>query len=142
MKKEKRYDIQFTVNIYKKKLYISHLAAIALNISQAAMVLFGDRTLIEINAKDKKLIEQYPVYDIDSMLNSFVPPAKDAESIKVNKKDCFNFDGMTFISLSKLQIKNKYNLRFSLPAIKMFGTYYILCGKQKDINTRIVLRPE
>ena len=142
MKKEKGYDIQFTVNVYKKKLYISHLAAIALNISQASMVLFGDRTLIEINAKDKKLIEQYPVYDIDSMLNSFMPPAKDAEIVKVNKKDCFNFDGMTFISLSKLQIKNKYSLRFSLPAIKMFGTYYILCGKQKDINTRIVVKPE
>jgi len=49
---------------------------------------------------------------------------------------------MTFISLSKLDVKNKYSLRFSLPAIKMFGTYYILCGKQKDVNTRIIVKTE
>lgn len=137
-----KYDIQFTVNIYKKKMYISHLAAIALSLQQSTMLMFGDRTLIEVGAKEKNRIAEYPVYDVDSVLKVFVEPDKTAQVIKVNKKDCFTFDGMTFISLSKLQIKNKYNLRFSLPAIKIFGTYYILCGKQKDINTRIVVKPE
>ena len=138
------FDIQFTVIIYKKKYYISHIAALALNgaLQDAPTVIFGNRMLVEVKQKDRHLIKQYPVYDMDSMLQSFLAPDKDATVHTINKKDCFTFDGMTFISLSKLQIKNKYNLRFSLPAVKIFGTYYVLCGKQKDVNTRIVIKPE
>jgi hypothetical protein len=144
MSHENKYDIQLTVIIYKKKYYISHLAAIALGdkLSETTMMNFGNRSLVEIKAKDKHLIKDYPVYNMDSMLQSFIAPDKATTIHKINKKDCFTFDGMTFISLSKLQLKNKYNLRFSLPAIKIFGTYYILCGKQKDVNTRIVINPE
>lgn len=138
------YDIQLTVIIYKKKHYISHIAALSLSetIPNAPMMTFGNRILVEVDAKYKHLIKDLPVYDMDSMLKSFLEPDKAAEVHKINKKDCFTFDGMTFISLSKLQIKNKYNLRFSLPAVKIFGTYYILCGKQKDVNTRITIKPE
>jgi hypothetical protein len=138
------YDIQLTVIIYKKKYYISHLAAIALGDKFCAdtMIMFNNRTLIEVKPKDKHLIEEYPVYNMDSVLSSFLAPDKKAEVHKIIKKDCFTFDGMTFISLSKLPIKNKYSLRFSLPAVKIFGTYFILCNKQKDINTRIVIKPE
>ena len=138
------YDVQLTVILYKKKSYISHLSAIALGekLETANMLLFGTRSLVEVKPKDKNLISQYPVYDMDSMLQSFIEPDKKAEVYKVNKKDCFKFDGMTFVALSKLKMKNKYSLRFSLPAVKVFGTYYILCNKQKDINTRIVVSPE
>lgn len=138
------YDVQLTVILYKKKTYISHLSAINLGekLEAAGMLMFGSRSLIEVKNKDKALINQYPVYDMDSMLNSFVVPNKAAEIYKVSKKNCFTFDGMTFVPLSKLPMKNKYSLRFSLPAVKIFGTYYILCGKQKDVNTRIVVIPE
>lgn len=138
------YDIQLTVIKYNKKTYISHLSAMAMGeqLQNTSIIQFGPRSLIEIKPKDKHLIAAYPVYDMDSMLQSFVAPAKIVESYRVAKKDCFTFDGMTFIPLSKLQIKNKYNLRFSLPSIKIFGTYYILCNKQKDVNTRIVVIPE
>lgn len=138
------YDIQLTVILYKKKYYVSHLAAITLSdkLQVTNVILFNNKPLIEIKAKDKHLIKDFPIYNMDSVLQSFVDPNKDVEIQKINKKDCFIFDGMTFISLSKLQIKNKYNLRFSLPSIKIFGTYYILCGKQKDVNTRIVIIPE
>jgi len=138
------YDIQLTVILYKKKYYISHLSAIAIGdkLSTSSILLFNNKSLIEIKPKDKHLIAEYPVYDMDSMLQSFLEPDKTAEVHKVSKKDCFTFDGMTFISLSKMQIKNKYNLRFILPSIKIFGAYYILCGKQKDVNTRVVVKPE
>jgi len=138
------YDIQLTVILYKKKQYISHIAALALSesLQDASLLTFGNRLLIEVKPKDRHLIAEYPIYDMDSMLQSFIEPHKTAEVHKINKKDCFTFDGMTFISLSKLDIKNKYNLRFALPAIKIFGTYYILCNKQKDVNTRIVVKPE
>jgi len=138
------YDIQLTVIIYKKKHYISHIAALSLKepLQDAPLLTFGNRILIEVKPKERHLIADFPVYDLDSMIQSFLDPAKTAEIHKINKKDCFTFDGMTFISLSKLQIKNKYSLRFSLPAIKIFGTYYVLCGKQKDVNTRIVVKPE
>lgn len=138
------YDVQLTVLIYKKKYYISHLAAIALGekLDNTTMIQFGNRTLFEVKPKDRHLIAEYPVYDIDSMLQSFVEADKKAEVYKVAKKDCFVFEGMTFISLSKMKMKNKYSLRFSFPALKIFGTYYVLCGKQKDINTRIVVIPE
>ena len=138
------YDIQLTVIIYKKKHYISHIAALSLKepLQDAPMLTFGNRILIEVKPKERHLISEFPVYDMDSMLASFLEPAKTAEKYKTSKKDCFTFDGMTFISLSKLQIKNKYSLRFSLPAVKIFGTYYILCGKQKDTNTRIAVIPE
>ena len=106
------------------------------------MLMFGNRSLVELKNKDKALVADYPVYDMDSMLNSFVNPDKSAEVYKVNKKDCFKFDGMLLIPLAKLSMKNKYSLRFSLPALKIFGTYYIVCGKQKDVNTRIVVIPE
>ncbi len=137
------YDIQLTVIIYKKKRYISHLAAIAIgeSLELGNTMLFGNRTLIGVRDKDKHLLAKYPVYDMDSMLNSFLMPDKSCEVVEVPKKDCFVFDGMTFISLSKMKTKNKYSLRFSLPAVKIFGTYYILCGKQKDVNTRIVVKP-
>jgi len=137
------YDIQFTVTQYKKKLYISHLAALAIMPSQqATMLIFGNRTLVEVKPKEKHLIEKYPMYDMDSVLQYFVEPTKETKVYKVNRKDCFEFDGMIFISLSKLQIKNKYQIRFSLPFVKIFGTYYILCGKQKDVNTRIAVITE
>lgn len=138
------YDVQLTVIIYKKKYYISHLAAIALGekLESTSIMQFGNRTLIEVKPKDRHLVSGYPVYDMDSMLQVFVTPAKTAEVYKVAKKDCFTFDGMTFVSLSKMKMKNKYSLRFSFPAVKIFGTYYILCGKQKDVNTRIVVIPE
>lgn len=138
------YDVQYTVIIYKKNLYISNIAAIAIGdqLQFGNTLMFGTRTLIGVKQKDKALLAKYPVYDMDSMLQSFIEPDAKATVHKINKKDCFTFDGMTFISLSKLQIKNKYNLRFSLPSIKIFGTYYILCGKQKDVNTRIVIKPE
>jgi hypothetical protein len=138
------YDVQLTVIIYKKKYYISHLAAIALgeSLESTSIMQFSNRTLIEVKPKDRHLIAEYPVYNIDSMLQSFVEPDERAEIYKVSKKDCFKFDDMTFISLAKIKIKNKYSLRFSFPALKIFGTYYILCGKQKDINTRIVVHPE
>ena len=138
------YDVQLTVIIYKKKYYISHLAAIALGekLESTSIMQFSNRTLIEVKPKDRHLIAEYPVYNVDSMLQSFVKPDKNAEIYKVNKRDCFKFDDMIFISLAKINIKNKYSLRFSLPALKIFGTYYILCGKQKDINTRIVVHPE
>ena len=139
------YDIQLTVILYKKKYYISHLAAIALadKLQVNTMILFGTRSLIEVKAKDKALITEYPVYDMDSMLQSFVDKsAFPKEVIKVKKKDCFQFDGMTFISLSKMELKNKYSIRFSLPAVKIFGSYYILCGKQKDVNTKVVVISE
>jgi len=144
MAKHNEYDIQLTVIIYKKKYYISHLAALTFGdkMPEASLVVFGNRSLIEIKQKDKDLIKNFPVYDMDSMLNSFLEPDKSATVLKINKKDCFTFDGKTFISLSKLKIKNKYNLRFSLPAVKIFGTYYIVCGKQKDVNTKIVIIPE
>lgn len=138
------YDVQLTVITYKKKTYISHLAALAIGdkLDSPVMLMFGNRSLVEVKNKDRHLVAQYPVYDMDSMLQSFVEPAKNAETYKISKKDCFKFDGMTFIPLSKLQMKNKYSLRFSLPALKIFGTYYILCGKQKDVNTRIVVNPD
>ena len=138
------YDIQFTVILYKKKTYISHIAAMSLKepLVDVPMLTFGNRMLLEIKAKHKNMITNFPVYDMDSMLQSFIEPVKTAEVYTVNKKDCFTFDGMTFISLSKMQMKNKYSLRFSLPALKIFGTYYILCNKQKDVNTRIVVKPE
>lgn len=136
------YDIQFTVIIYKNKTFISHLAAIALGLQQSTMLLFGTRTLVEVNTKDKAKIADYPVYNMDSDLKAFVAPHKTAEVVKVDKKECISFEGMTFIPLSKMKQKNKYSLRFSLPAVKLFGTYFILCGKQKDINTRLVAKPE
>ncbi len=107
------YDIQLTVILYRKKYYISHLAAIALGekLQTTNIILFGNRSLIEVKPKDKHLIAEYPVYDMDSMLQSFIEP--DLKTVIVhttNKKDCFTFDGMTFISLSKLKLKNKYNL--------------------------------
>lgn len=138
------YDVQLTVIIYKKKYYISHLAAIALGekLESTSIMQFGNRTLIEVKPKDRHLVAEYPVYDVDSMLQTFVPADKSAEIYTVNKKDCFVFDGMTFISLAKMKMKNKYSLRFSFPALKIFGTYYVLCGKQKDVNTRIVVIPE
>ena len=138
------YDIQFTVIIYKKKHYISNIAAIALGdqIQLGGVLLFGNRTLIEISYKDKKLIEKYPVYDLDSMLQSFVEPIKPVTENIVSKKDCFAFDKMLFIPLPKLKTENKYRLRFSLPTVKIFGVYYILCDKQKDVNTRIIVKPE
>jgi hypothetical protein len=138
------YDIQLTVIIYKKKQYISHIAALSLSesLQDTSILTFGNRLLVEVKPKDKKLIAHFPVYDMDSMLDSFVPADKNAEVLTVSKKDTFTFEGMTFISLSKLDVKNKYSLRFSLPAIKMFGTYYILCGKQKDVNTRIIVKTE
>ena len=138
------YDVQLTVIIYKKKYYISHLAAIALGekLESTSIMQFGNRTLIEVKPKDRHLVAEYPVYDVDSMLRTFVAADKSAEIYIVNKKDCFVFDGMTFISLAKMKMKNKYSLRFSFPALKIFGTYYVLCGKQKDVNTRIVVIPE
>ena len=138
------YDIQLTVILYSKKYYISHIAAMSLSkpLIDTSMLNFDKRLLIEIKPKDKHLIANWPVYDMDSMLQSFIEPDKDAMIYAVNKKDCFTFDSMTFISLSKLKIKNKYYLRFSFPSIKIFGTYYIQCGKQKDVNTRIVINPE
>lgn len=138
------YDIQFTVIIYKKKTYISHLAAIALadKIQTTNTMLFETRFLIEVKAKDKHLIKDFPIYNLDDVLQSFIEPDKSATVYKAAKKDCFVFDGLTFIALSKLQIKNKYYLRFSLPSIKIFGVYYVLCRKQKDVNTRIVVIPE
>ena len=138
------YDIQFTVIVYKKKSYISHLAAIALGtkLESTSILPFANRSLVEVKPKDMKLVSKFPVYNMDSMIQSFVPAEKNAEVHKVSKKDCFTFDGMTFISLAKIKMKNKYSLRFSLPALKIFGTYYILCGKQKDVNTRIVIIPE
>jgi len=138
------YDIQLTVIIYKKKHYISHIAALSLKepLQDAPMLTFGNRILIEVKPKERHLISDFPVYDMDSMLASFLEPTKPFDKHTAVKKDCFTFDGMTFISLSKLQIKNKYSLRFSLPSIKIFGTYYILCNKQKDVNTRIVVIPE
>jgi hypothetical protein len=138
------YDVQLTVIIYKKKYYISHLAAIALGekLESTSIMQFGNRTLIEVKPKDRHLVAEYPVYDVDSMLQTFVSADKSAEIYTVNKKDCFVFDGMTFISLAKMKMKNKYSLRFSFPALKIFGTYYVLCGKQKDVNTRIVVIPE
>ena len=138
------YDVQLTVIIYKKKYYISHLAAIALGekLESTSIMQFGNRTLIEVKPKDRHLVAEYPVYDVDSMLQTFVSADKSAEIYIVNKKDCFVFDGMTFISLAKMKMKNKYSLRFSFPALKIFGTYYVLCGKQKDVNTRIVVIPE
>ena len=138
------YDVQLTVIIYKKKYYISHLAAIALGekLESTSIMQFGNRTLIEVKPKDRHLVAEYPVYDVDSMLQTFVAADKSAEIYIVNKKDCFVFDGMTFISLAKMKMKNKYSLRFSFPALKIFGTYYVLCGKQKDVNTRIVVIPE
>ena len=144
MPQDNKYDIQLTVIIYKKKYYISHIAALALAVppNNANMLLFGNRILIEVAKKDMSLISQYPIYDLDSMLKSFIEPATGAEVYTTERKACFVFDGMSFVSLSKLKIKNKYNLRFSLPTIKIFGTYYILCGKQKDVNTRIIVKPE
>ena len=138
------YDVQLTVIIYKKKYYISHLAAIVLGekLESTSIMQFGNRTLIEVKPKDRHLVAEYPVYDVDSMLQTFVSADKSAEIYTVNKKDCFVFDGMTFISLAKMKMKNKYSLRFSFPALKIFGTYYVLCGKQKDVNTRIVVIPE
>jgi len=138
------YDVQLTVILYKKKHYVSHIAALSLgeSLQDTAILAFGNRILIEIKPKDKHLIKDLPIYDMDSMLNSFVPADKAAELIKVNKKDCFPLDDMQFISLSKMPMKNKYSLRFSLPHVKIFGTYYILCGKQKDVNTRLFIMPE
>jgi hypothetical protein len=138
------FDIQLTVIIYKKKKYISHIAALSLSepLKDAPIVVFGNRMLVEVKPAYKHLIEGFPVYDMDSMLQSFVEPDKTAEVCKANKKDCFEFDGMTFISLAKLNSHDKYRLRFSLAAVKIFGTYYILCNKQKDVNTRIVVKPE
>jgi hypothetical protein len=138
------YDVQLTVIIYKKKTYISHLSAITLGdkLTAPTMVMFGNKTLVEIKPKDKHLVKDFPVYDMDSMLESFTAPDKGAEIVKVNKKDTFVFDGITFISLAKLNAKDKYRLRFSLPAVKIFGVYCIVCGKQKDVNTRIVIIPE
>ena len=137
------YDIQLTVIVYKKKRYISHLAAIAIGdkLEFGSTLLFSNKTLLEVKPKDKAAIEKYPLYDMDSMLQSFLDPDKASTVVEVPKKDCFTFDGMTLISLSKMKVKNKYQLRFSLPAVKIFGTYYILCGKQKDVNTRIVVKP-
>lgn len=138
------YDVQLTVILYNKKTYISHLAAIALGekFESSSIILFSNKSLIEVKAKDKHLVKDYPLYNMDSVLQSFVEPKKSAAVYKVNKKDCFKFDGMTLVPLSKLPMKNKYSLRFSLPAVKVFGIYYILCGKQKDVNTRIVVIPE
>ncbi len=138
------YDIQLTVIVYKKKTYISHLAAIAIEASldDTSLIQFGNRTLIEVKQKDKKLIKDFPVYDLDAMLLSFTTPDKSAEVFSVPKKDCFQFEGMIFVPLSKIKMKNKYSLRFSLPAVKIFGTYYIQCNKQKDINTRLYIKPE
>lgn len=138
------YDIQLTVIKYKKKTYISHLAAIAIEASldDTSLIQFGNRTLIEVKQKDKKLIKDFPVYDLDAMIQIFENPDKSAEAYLVPKKDCFNFDGHLFVPLSKIKIKNKYTLRFLLPAVKIFGTYYIQCNKQKDKNTRIFIKPE
>jgi len=139
------YDIQMTVILYKKKYYISHLAAIALGdkLQPTSIMLFGNRSLIEIKPKEKHLVKDYPVYDMDAMLQSFVEPIKPLKNTyKIDKKSCFVFDSMTFVSLSKLNIKNKYSLRFELPAIKIFGAYYILCGKQKDVNTKNIIISE
>lgn len=139
-----RYDIQLTVIIFNKKSYISHLAAIAINanLEETSVLHFANRTLIEIKQKEKEKIKDFPVYNLDTMLESFVKADKNAEVISVPKKDCFNFNGQAFIPLSKLKVKNKYHLRFSLPTVRIFGTYYIACNKQKDINTKLFIKPE
>ena len=142
---EKEYNVQLTVILYKKKYYISPIAAIAIGekLDQGTTIMFGNKILIGVRDKDKHLITKYPVYDIDSALASFVKADMKLAAIYIaEKKNCFQFDGIEFISLQKLQLKNKYYIRFSMPTVKIFGAYYILCGKQKDVNTKIVVVAE
>lgn len=135
------YDVQLTVIKHKKKTYISHLAAIALNLNleNSSIITFGNKSLIEVKAKDKHMISDLPVYDMDSAIRFFKDIDEEVEEHEVPKSDCFEFDGMSYIPLSKIKVKNKYHLRFSLPTVKIFGAYYIVCNKQKDVNTRVVL---
>lgn len=136
------HNIQYTVIIYKGKTYISRIAAMILmkgDSHPAETILFDDIVLIEIKDQDK--LKGCPVYNLDVALASFVKPGsiKGYDIIKADKKNVFTFDGMTFIPLFKLDAKQKYYLRHKLPAVKIFGKYFILCDAQKDVNTNTIV---
>ena len=138
-----KYDIQFSVIIFQGKYFISHLAAVAIgkDFTNTTILNFNNKyQLVEIKNSEKELIKNYPVYNLDAMVASFVEPAEDADIYYGDKKDSFVFQKETYYPLSKLEYKNKYQLRHILPCVKIFGTYYIVCNKQKDVNTKYVLK--
>ncbi|MBP8993136.1 MAG: hypothetical protein KBG30_04915 [Bacteroidales bacterium] len=138
-----KYDIQFSVIIFQGKYFISHLAAVAIgkDFTNTTILNFNNKyQLVEVKNNEKELIKNYPTYNLDAMLNSFVEPAKDADVYYGDKKDSFVFQGETYYPLSKLAYKNKYQLKYILPCVKIFGTYYVVCNKQKDVNTKYVLK--
>jgi len=138
-----KYDVQFSVIIYKGEYFISHLAAVAIgkDFTNTTILNFNNKyQLVALKDYEKDLVKQYPVYNLDAVLNSFTPAQEDASVYYGDKKYSFVFQGETYYPLSKLDYKNRYQLKYLLPCVKIFGTYYIVCNKQKDVNTKHVLK--
>jgi len=137
-------NIREVVLIYDDKHFVTKDLLITLaqrnKMESFNSLVIGTEIVYEI--PDLKLLNAYEKYNLDVILKSFVAPTTKTQKFRIKLNDCFYLGDYTLIPLGKLNINKKYYLKHVLPLVKIFGKYFVVCNKQKDVNANVAIMTE